>query len=193
MWSLASSGVMPWGTSPVTTTTSASQSQPQASSASGIGERGGKHLVGAALVHERIGPEALRHLGGAGLPDQSDVVHIGRAVRPLIGARQRRQRLALVEAVAGDDAMLEIHGEQLELGREPVPIVERGLKRRGDMGRVGAPGEVVRDHHQPPVAAAFKEPSFIELPVIPAKAGIHEHRRARCPPSVFMGPGSSPR
>ncbi len=146
----------PRGTSPVTTTTSASQSQPQASSASGIGERGGEHLVGAALVHQRIGPEALRHLGGARLADEGDVVHIGRAVRPLIGARQRRQRLALVEAVAGDDSVLEVGGEQLELRRDPFPIVERRLQRRRDMGRVGAPGEVVAHHHQPPVAAAGK-------------------------------------
>ena len=46
--------------------------------------------VGAALVHQRIGPEAFRHLGAARLAHQLDVVHVGRAVRPLVGARQRR-------------------------------------------------------------------------------------------------------
>ena len=68
-----------------------------------VGERDRRarreHLVRAALIHERIGPEALGHLGAARLPDQLDVVHISRAVGPLIGARQRRVGLALVEAV----------------------------------------------------------------------------------------------
>ena len=59
----------------------------------------GQEAVGAALVHQRVGPEALGHLGAARLPHQGDVVHIGRAVGPLIGARQGRGGLALVEAV----------------------------------------------------------------------------------------------
>ena len=46
--------------------------------------------VGAALVHQRIGPEARRHLRAARLAHQLDVVHVGRAVGPLIGARQGR-------------------------------------------------------------------------------------------------------
>ena len=48
----------------------------------------GQHAVRAALVHQRVGPEGLGHLGAARLPHQFDVVHIGRAVGPLIGARQ---------------------------------------------------------------------------------------------------------
>ena len=38
------------------------------------------------------------------------MVHIGRAVRPLIGAGQRRVGLALVEALLGDDAVGEVLG-----------------------------------------------------------------------------------
>jgi hypothetical protein len=117
-------------------------------------------------MDERGGPEARRHLGGARLPDEGDVVHIGRAVRPLKGARQRRQRLALVEAVAGDDIVLEVGGEQLQLGGEPVPVVERRLQRRGNVGRIRAPREIAADHHQPPVAAAFEGTQFHSTSVI---------------------------
>ena len=60
--------------------------------------------VGAALVHQRIGPERRRHLGAAGSADELDVVHIGRAVGPLIGARQRRGAIVLVEAEGGHRA-----------------------------------------------------------------------------------------
>ena len=104
-----------------------------------VGERDrvarGEHLVGAALVHQRVGPEALGHLGAARLAHQLDVVHIGRAVRPLIGARQRRVGLALVEALLRDGAVGEIGGEQLELRRDPLPVVERRLQGRREMAR----------------------------------------------------------
>src|SRR3546814_11270573 len=44
--------------------------------------------VRAALVDERVAPEGLRQLGAARLAQQRDVVHVGRAVGPLVGARQ---------------------------------------------------------------------------------------------------------
>ena len=90
----ASAAVAPIGTSSVTTATSPSRSMPQASSASAMGSRGAEKGVRAALVHQRIGPEARRHLGAARLAHQLDMVHVGRAVGPLIGARQRRRAAA---------------------------------------------------------------------------------------------------
>ena len=53
--------------------------------------------VRAALVHQRIAPEARRHLGAAGAAHQFHVVDIGRAVGPLVGSRQRRRAGAFVE------------------------------------------------------------------------------------------------
>ena len=94
----ASSRLAPIGTSSTMTATSASKSMPKASSAMRIGSRGANESVGAALVDQRIGPETRRHLGAARLAHQLDMVHIGRAVGPLIGARQRRMRVVLVEA-----------------------------------------------------------------------------------------------
>ena len=49
--------------------------------------------------------------------------------------------------------MGEIGGEQRELRRNLRPIVKRGLEGRRDMGRVGAPGEVVADDDEAAVAA----------------------------------------
>jgi hypothetical protein len=46
--------------------------------------------VRAALVHQRVGPERLRQLGTARLAHQFDVIDVGRAIGPLVGARQRR-------------------------------------------------------------------------------------------------------
>jgi hypothetical protein len=74
----------------------------------------------------------------------------------LIGARQRRRRLALVEAHHRDRLMREIGGEQLELRRHVGPIVERRLQRRRDMSRLRAPGEIVADDDETPVAAALQ-------------------------------------
>ena len=58
---------------------------------------GAEKAVGAALVHQRIGPELGRHRRAARLAHQLDVVDVGRAVRPLIRARQRRMRLPRIE------------------------------------------------------------------------------------------------
>ena len=55
--------------------------------------------IRAALIHQRVGPEARRHLGAARLADELDVIDVGRAVDPLVGARQRRHRFALMEAL----------------------------------------------------------------------------------------------
>ena len=70
---------------------------PQASSAARIGSRGPMKAVRAALIHQRIGPERRRHLRAARLAHQFDMRDVGRAVGPLIGARQRRCAVVRVE------------------------------------------------------------------------------------------------
>jgi hypothetical protein len=66
----ASSRLAPSGTSPTMTAISPSRSQPQAASASGNVLARGQEPVRAALVHQRIGPEAGGHLGAARLAHQ---------------------------------------------------------------------------------------------------------------------------
>ena len=121
---------------------------------------GGEEAVRPALIHQRIVPEAVRHLGPARLPHQCDVVHIGRPVRPLIGARQRRGGVMFVEAFARDHRMLQVSRKILEVGQIPAPIVERRLQRRHDMARVRAPGEVVRDDDEPAVTLVLQTGEF---------------------------------
>ncbi len=83
--------------------------------------------VGAALIHQRVGPEAFGHVGGPRLPHQGHVVHIGRAVGPLIGARQRAGGVVLVETFARHGAMLEALGQTAQQGLGGGPVVERRL------------------------------------------------------------------
>ncbi len=126
-----------------------------------IGERDvlprGEEAVAAALVHQRVVVEALRNLGPARLSHQFDVVDVGRSVRPLIGAGQRAQRLALVEPLAGHRLVLDIAVKRLQLGGDALPIVERILQRRRDIARGAAAGEVAADHDQFTVARAVVE------------------------------------
>ena len=42
-----------------------------------------QHVVGRALVHQRIGPELGRHRRAARAPHELDVVHVRRTIRPL--------------------------------------------------------------------------------------------------------------
>ena len=88
------------------------------------------------------------------------MVHIGRAVGPLVSARQGRRRLALVEALARDGLMLEIRREVAQQRLVPLPIVERGLQRWDDMRGVGIICEIGRNDDQPPVAAALEAGEF---------------------------------
>ena len=121
---------------------------------------GAEEAVRSALIHQRIVPEALRHLGTARLAHQGDVVHIRRAVRPLIGARQRRGGVMFVEAFARDHRMLQVDRQILEVGQIPVPIVERRLQGRHDMARIRTPGEVVRDDDEPAVTLVLQTGEF---------------------------------
>jgi hypothetical protein len=140
-----------------------------------------QHFVGRALVHQGIGPEAFGHLGAACLSDELDVVHISRAVGPLVGARQGRERVPLVEAHHRDRLMGEVGGEQLELRRHARPVVEGGLQRRRDMGGIRAPGEIVAHHHQPAVAASLERSEFHSTSVIARSTATRQStvRRAR--------------
>ena len=109
--------------------------------------------VGAALIHQRIGPESGRHFGIAGLADQFDVIDIGRAVSPLEGARQRRQGLALMETLARDGLALQLVRQRAQGRLAAFPIIQRRLQRRGNLTRVGTPGQIMGDHDKAAVAA----------------------------------------
>ena len=116
--------------------------------------------VGAALVHQRIGPERRRHLGAPGPADELDVVHIGRAVGPLIGARQRRGAVVLVEAERGHRADLELARQIGEARAVALPVVEGRLQRRRDDEGVGRPRQVPGDDDEPAVAAVPEAGEF---------------------------------
>jgi hypothetical protein len=117
----------------------------------------GEEGVRAALIDQRVGPELRRHLGAAGLSHQFHVVHIGRAVGPLVGARQGRERVAFVEALDRLAAGLDAAGDEIEMRCDPRPVVEGALQRRRDVAHVRTPGDVLRDDDQPAVAGAVAE------------------------------------
>jgi hypothetical protein len=51
------------------------------------------------------------------------MVHIGRAIDPLIGARQRAFTMALVKTVGGNGIVLQREGQVLKAWFSPVPVV----------------------------------------------------------------------
>ncbi len=78
-------------------------------------------------------------------------------VEAVVGARERGEGVALVEALCRLAAGLEAAGDERELGGDRVPVVECGLQGGGEVAGVGAEGEVARDHHQPAVARAVAQ------------------------------------
>ena len=112
---------------------------------------GTEEAIRGALVHERIGPETLRHGGTARAADQLDMVEIGGAVQPLIGARQRRGAGGLIERLA---LAFDPLGEPAQAQLVRVPVIERGLHRR-HVGWQEA-SEIARDHDEPSVAAVLQ-------------------------------------
>ena len=114
---------VPIGTSSVITATSASRSMPQAVVAERHVVARAEQVVGAALVHQRIGPERRRHLRAARLAHQLDVVDVGAAIHPVIGARQRRRALRRVEGhdVGSARTVLERRGALGEPRRDGAP------------------------------------------------------------------------
>jgi hypothetical protein len=57
-------------------------------------------IVAAALVHQRIVPEAVGQFGPARLADQFDVIDVGAAIGPLESTRQRRSDPPFVKPFA---------------------------------------------------------------------------------------------
>ena len=84
------------------------------------------------------------------------MIHIGRAIRPLIGARQRRSAISLAKAKGCDGVRLHLLGKRLKFRRRLSPVVERRLQcRRNVVGERGA-GEIARDDGEPAVTAALQ-------------------------------------
>ncbi len=90
--------------------------------------------VRAALIHQRIGPEARRHLGAARFAHQFDMRDVGRAIGPLIGAGQRRRAVFRIERLlARDRALVHQIVDAHQTRRGFVPVVHRVLQCRRDM------------------------------------------------------------
>ena len=118
-----------------------------------MSSRGAEEVVAAALVHQRVGVEALGHLGAARLAHQLHVVDEGRAVGPLVGARQRRHALRRLEGEGvARLAVVERCVQVLELRRQEVPVVQHLLQPGGDAGGIVRRVEVARDDDQLAVA-----------------------------------------
>ena len=115
-------------------------------------------VVAAALVHQRVGVEAFGHFGIAGFSHQFDVVDVGGAVGPLVGAGQRRHALRRVERerMAGL-APVELVVEVFELWADEAPVVQRLLQAVGDAGGVMGECEIARNDDQLAVARSVFE------------------------------------
>ena len=94
-------------------------------------------VVAAALVHQRVGVETLGHFGVTRLAHQLHMVDVGRAIGPLVGARQRGHTLRRIEreSVAGVAAVQAVV-QVLQLRREEAPVVQHLLQARGNAGRI---------------------------------------------------------
>ena len=105
--------------------------------------------VGAALIHQRVGEEARRHLGAARLAHQLDVIEIGAGVEPLIGAGQRRgQRRGIEGERPNRAAFIKRAVDRVEHRRGARPVLERRLQGGGGIGHRGGGREIAGDHHQ---------------------------------------------
>src|SRR3546814_6724510 len=69
-----------------------------------------EEAVAAALIHQRVGPETRRHFSATRLAYQRDMIDVGRAVRPLIGTRQRRMAACRIEGLRFGIEAAEVHG-----------------------------------------------------------------------------------
>ena len=117
---------------------------------------GSQKAVGAPLIHQRIVPEALRHLGAAGLAHQLHMVDVGAAISPLVGARQRREARRFVKGKrVGHTALVKLLIDSLKPGGNLGPLVEGGLQRRGNLSHPHRPGQIPAHHHQSAIALAI--------------------------------------
>ena len=112
--------------------------------------------VRAALIHQRIGPERRRHFRAARLADEFHVVDVGRAVRPLEGARQRRGAFFRIEGEVRNAPGFERIGDLLQPRRGRVPIVERRLQGRHHVRGIRRSRKIARDDEQLPIAAVLE-------------------------------------
>src|SRR3990167_6955799 len=112
-------------------------------------------VVAAALVHQGVGVEAFGYFGVARFSHQFNVVDVGRAIRPLVGAGQRGHALLGVkrEGVARA-AAVELVVQVLQLGRDEAPVVQRLLQLAGNAGRIMGCAQVAGDDNQLAVALA---------------------------------------
>ena len=114
------------------------------------------HRIRRALVHQRVRVEVLRHLRAARLADQLDMVEIGAAVDPLIGARQDGRALRRLEREGPRFARVHRGGEGFQPRRRIRPVVDRRL-HRGRHGRgVRRPREIVAHRDEATVATALE-------------------------------------
>ena len=150
----------PIGTSPRITTTSASRSTPQASSSMRNRIVRPQHDVGAALIHQRIGPERCRDFGAARFAHQRDVIDVGRAVQPLVGARQGRCTFCQIERHVRDKPGLKRLRKFGEARRGRRPVVERRLQGRRHRACRGTARKIARNDDQAPVAAVLERSKF---------------------------------
>ena len=65
------------------------------------------------------------------------MVDIGRAIRPLIRAGKRAFAVMFMKAEGRHRADFDLFGELFEARCDMLPVIQRGLKGRGDARRVG--------------------------------------------------------
>ena len=116
--------------------------------AQGNGIAGCQEAVRPALIHQGVCPKARRHIGGQGLSDQGHMVHIGRAIGPLIGPGQGAFCVMLMKANPGDGAMLQALRQAAQEGLAPIPVIEGSLQGRGEITGLHAPGKITGNHHE---------------------------------------------
>src|SRR5262249_8103551 len=140
--------------------------------------------------------EARRHLRATRPPHQLDVVEVGRAVGPLIGAWQRAFGLGLVEPPRVSSALLQRRGQGPQARRGARPVVQRRLQGGRDGARLRAAASAAgagppRPPPRPPSRPLSREASFTApwLASPPAAARpppsgewTRTGRRPRCPP-----------
>ena len=84
------------------------------------------------------------------------MVQIGRAIRPLIGARQGSRGIAFMKAHHRDRLMCQIGGEVAQGGFARRPIIKRSLQSRRNVPRICIPSEVIRHDNQTAIALRFE-------------------------------------
>ena len=165
----ALSGHVPIGTSPVMTATSPSRSMPPSSDSSAMSSRA-EARVGSALVHQRVGPELPGHLRAARLADEFDVIDVGRAVGPLVGARQRRHRCVRGSRRSASE-MPAPRSAPAEIARSAGTTQSQSscaaCMVRRDFGDGDAAREIARHDDQLPVARAVLERGELHSVILP--------------------------